>query len=186
MEKYVKFEPFIETVSGRKFHFLAPHPNEIDITDIAHALSNICRFTGHTKRYYSVAQHSVHVASLLPPDLRLAGLLHDASEAYIADVASPVKPYLDSYQEFERCIMEAIADKFNLPNGFHRLDAVVTADLKMLKKEAQEFMPSRGEDWLSKVHGVEAPDIYLPVMSPERAKGEFLLAYHLLTETVCP
>ena len=128
----------------------------------------------------SVAQHSIHVASLLPPQLQMWGLLHDASEAYIADLASPIKPYLQSYKDLELGIMNAIARRFGLPEGFHKNLQVVHADLQMLKKEAFELMPSKGSDWVAKVHEVSMPDVRLPVMSPFTAKSEFLLAFGLL------
>ena len=73
-------ESYIETVSGRKFYFLNPNPEDIDIEDIAHALSMQCRFTGHTKWFYSVAEHAIWVSYLVPVHLALEGLLHDASE----------------------------------------------------------------------------------------------------------
>ncbi|MEM4379972.1 MAG: hypothetical protein QXL01_04720, partial [Thermoplasmatales archaeon] len=93
MEKFSNgpngMEPWIETYSGKKFDYLAQ--SELDIEDIAHALSNLCRFNGHTRVFYSVAEHSVNVSSMVPPELKIAALLHDAAEAYIGDVPSPLK-----------------------------------------------------------------------------------------------
>ena len=79
------------TYTGKEFYPLDPNPADIDIKDIAHALSNCCRFAGHIKSFYSVAQHSVIVSELCEPENALAGLLHDASEAYLSDIARPVK-----------------------------------------------------------------------------------------------
>src|ERR1017187_10636100 len=76
----------ITTFSGIHFWPLLPNPADIRIEDIAHALSNQCRFAGHAREFYSVAEHSVRVSQLCPPEDALWGLLHDASEAYLTDV----------------------------------------------------------------------------------------------------
>jgi len=85
---------WIQTISGRKFPLAEPDPNQIDIEDIAHALSMLCRFNGHCTQFYSVAEHSMHVSHEISNDLALAGLLHDAAEAYLGDVPSPLKKEL--------------------------------------------------------------------------------------------
>lgn len=90
---------WIKTVTGRKFYPLDPRFQEVNIEDVAHALSMKVRFNGHVQRYYSVAQHSVHVSRILERwhpkrrDLAMWGLLHDAAEAYLADIPRPMKPY---------------------------------------------------------------------------------------------
>src|SRR4051812_23383484 len=102
-------EPYIETVSGKKIYFNEPTEDMFDIKDIAHALSMNCRYTGHCSRFYSVAEHSVHVSNLLKgTSLELAGLLHDASEAYITDIASPIKQFLPDYLMMEDKLMAVI------------------------------------------------------------------------------
>ena len=106
-----KMEPWIETFTGKQFYFLDPTRDSIDIRDIAHSLAYTCRYTGHCKRFYSVAEHSILVSYLA--DDPLAGLLHDASEAYITDIASPIKPHLTNYKELEDMLMGHIADRFN-------------------------------------------------------------------------
>ncbi|MBF0612521.1 MAG: hypothetical protein HQL55_15470, partial [Magnetococcales bacterium] len=77
---------WIQTFTGRQFWPLAPVLEHIHVQDIAHALSLLCRFNGHCQKFYSVAEHSLHVATILPPELAGWGLLHDASEAYLADL----------------------------------------------------------------------------------------------------
>lgn len=91
-----KGEPFIVTYTGKRFSFNRITPDRIDIRDIAHALSHLCRFTGHTNMFYSVAQHSLLVSEKMPggPADKLVGLLHDAAEAYTNDIASPLKKWI--------------------------------------------------------------------------------------------
>jgi hypothetical protein len=138
-------EPYIETHKGVKFEFLDPKPEMINIEDIAHALSHQCRFTGHSYHYYSVAEHSVYVMQLCSQRNKLAGLLHDASEAYLTDVASPVKKFLSNYKEMEDKIMKAIAERFGFRYPFE--EEVHDADKDQLQVEAFYLLPSKGLDW---------------------------------------
>ena len=80
-------DPFVSTFSGGRFHPLKPRIEEVRIEDIAHALSLKCRYSGQCARFYSVAEHSVLVAALVEPRWQPAALLHDAGEAYLADLA---------------------------------------------------------------------------------------------------
>lgn len=104
--------PYVMTTnSGRHIDLMNPDPKQIDINDIALALSKVCRFNGQIKYFYSVAEHSVRVSELLPNNLKLIGLLHDASEAYICDIPTPLKHLLgESYYAIERRIMGAIGE----------------------------------------------------------------------------
>jgi hypothetical protein len=110
---------FMQTRGGGRFYPEDPRPEDFDATSIAHALALVNRYNGHTPVPYSVAQHSVLV-SLLVENLggnaeeRLWGLLHDASEAYICDMPSPVKRLLPDYQRIERRVMRAILSRFSL------------------------------------------------------------------------
>lgn len=162
------YEPYIETYTGTKFYFLKPTPAMIHIEDIAHALANQCRFTGHSNRFYSVAEHSVRVAGLC--ENKLAGLLHDASEAYLTDVASPVKQYLLNYKTLEDAIMKAIATKFGFPFPFEH--EVHVADKVLLAVEADKFIASHGKEW--PVRDQFRSDIHPQGWTPERAEKEFL------------
>lgn len=131
---------WIQTYSGVAFYPLDPRPEEILIEDIAHALAMQCRFTGHVKRFYSVAEHSVHVSRLCPAEFALWGLLHDASEAYLCDVARPVKrmPGMEGYRAAEAKLMDNITARFGLdpdePAG------VKLADTTMLGIEVRDLM----------------------------------------------
>lgn len=136
---------WIQTYTGRAFDLLDPQPDMVVIEDIAHALSNICRFTGHTRVFYSVADHSCHVAEILPDELRLQGLLHDAAEAYIQDIATPLKWLLPDYKLIEQRVWKAIAAKFNLPEVLD--PQVKSADLCMLMTERRDLLSAPPHPW---------------------------------------
>lgn len=131
--------PCILTATGRYFYFDNPDPETVDILDIATALSRICRFTGHTEQPYSVAQHSVYVSYLVPKEYALQGLMHDASEAYLGDVSSPLKQMLPEYKAIERRVEMAICARFGLPFPLH--PSIKKADLQMLVTEKRDLMP---------------------------------------------
>ncbi len=163
-------EPFIETFTGKQFYFLDPKEDQIDIRDIAHSLAFTCRYTGHSSRFYSVAEHSVLVSYLAASPL--AGLLHDASEAYITDIASPIKPYLSNYKELEDMLMGKIAAKF----GFdYPLDPdIKDCDATQLKTEAKYLLRSRGQPW-AHLYPTRRPHGIKPMcLAPEGAEALFL------------
>lgn len=114
-----------------RFDYLNPRPEDILIEDIAHALSQICRFTGHTSLFFSVAQHSIFVSKLVSPEFALAGLLHDAQEAYVNDLSSPLKTIIDgNYNMIHDLIQRTILTKFGLspiiPDNVKLVDEIVT------------------------------------------------------------
>lgn len=133
----------IRTASGRTINPLAPSAEDIHIGDIAHALSHVCRFTGHCKHFYSVAQHAVLVAMACPPEFQKWGLLHDASEAYLADLAKPVKDQCPGYEEAEEALLKLIGEKFGL--AWPIPVEVKAADQTMFLTEWRDLMPA-GED----------------------------------------
>lgn len=104
---------FITTYTGKKFHFLNPAEEEVCIQDIAHSLSLKCRFGGHCKEFYSVGEHSIRVAEILPDQLQLAGLLHDATEAYWPDVPRPIKEQFHLI-EFENTLFDLLERKYGI------------------------------------------------------------------------
>ena len=137
---------WIQTYSGKKVDPLNLKPEDVEIIDIAHSLALTCRFTGHCPEFYSVAQHSVLVSQHCPTE-KLWGLLHDAPEAYMADISRPVKQGIrDKHGQIldniEWSIMEAIIKKFNLPepkDGRSTPKEVLDADLQMLLTEGKHF-----------------------------------------------
>jgi uncharacterized protein len=132
----------ITTFSGIRFWPLLPNPADIRIEDIAHALAHQCRFGGHAREFYSVAEHSVRVSRLCLPEDALWGLLHDASEAYLVDLPRPLKllPEFAAYREAERRLQRAVAVRFGLPEG--QPATVTEADDTMLWIEAHSLLGS--------------------------------------------
>ncbi len=106
---------WITTFSGRRFDYINPDIYSIRISDIAHALSNECRYAGHCPQFYSVAQHSILTSMIVPPALALEALLHDAAEAYCKDIPSPLKRLLPDYQIIEGRVDALIRSNFGLP-----------------------------------------------------------------------
>ena len=180
----MKPNPWIQTYNGRQVFPLSPDPEQIDIHDIAHALANLCRFTGHTRRFYSVAQHSVLVARECATEFQAWGLLHDAAEAYINDIARPIKERtcietlsgaIRWIDEIEHGVAGAIARRFNLPwpMADECLAAVKHVDTRLLLTEKRDLMSAEPAEWT--VTG-EPFDWHIDPWSPERAEREFLRA----------
>lgn len=138
MEKGLFVGDSIKTFSGLYMNVFEPTEDMICIEDIAHGLSNICRFAGHTPQFYSVAQHSVLCARQAPKDYKLQALMHDASEAYLLDMPRPIKRRLPEYKRIEDNLMRVIAQKFNIP---YPLDSVIKkVDMDMLQHEYDSMM----------------------------------------------
>jgi hypothetical protein len=166
---------WILTSTGRRFWPLDPRPEDIDIEDIAHALSHLCRYGGHCREYYSVAQHSVLVSYICPPNQALWGLLHDAAEAYLCDVPRPIKTMLPGYATMEGIVMAAIIKRFNL-TPTREPDEVRLADNVLLATEMRDLM--RPNDWIATnlkgVHPLADPVLPIP---PRDARLWFLTRY---------
>lgn len=140
-------DAWIETYSGVQFYPLAPRCGDIFIEDVAHALSNLCRFGGHTGWFYSVAQHSLLVSQSCPAELALEGLLHDAAEAYLLDLPRPVKklPVMASYRQASAALDAAIAKTFQL--GDVNAPSIKHADVLVLTTESRDLMQFLCDDW---------------------------------------
>jgi hypothetical protein len=136
----------IQTFTGIFFDPFDPRPEDIRIVDIAHALSLQCRFSGHVRKRWSVAQHSLMVADLCQGKrLKLAALLHDASEAYLVDLPRPIKRAkgMEQYREIELDVEACIALRFGLDMGMH--PEVKKADNLMLWAEAEALLHGTSE-----------------------------------------
>lgn len=131
---------WIQTYTGGAFHPLDPRVEEVNLLDIGHALSNVCRFAGHVKRFYSVAQHCVMVSERCDPKDALWGLLHDAAEAYIGDMSRPIKKdaRMEQYRICEDTVLATIAQYFNLSLPIP--ESVKIADRRMLLTERRDLL----------------------------------------------
>jgi hypothetical protein len=173
---------FIQTYTGKIFHPLAARPQDVDIHDIAHALALKCRFNGHCKSFYSVAEHSVRVSRCLEVSgadnkLALWGLMHDAAEAYLADLGGPIKRVfhvhhadrIESFSDAEDRLLDVIATAL----GFDPIDyaAVREADMRLLMTEARDVMGGQVVSW--EVSEPPLEETIIP-MSWERAEQLFL------------
>jgi hypothetical protein len=172
--------PWIQTGNGAQFYLLDPKPKSIHLGDIAHALSLLCRYTGHVRCHYSVAQHSVLVSRLVPPQHALWGLMHDASEAYINDISSPLKhcPEMDFYRRVERVIMGAVCRRFGLP--LEQPAEVRDADLRLLVTEKRDLLGPSPEPW--PVEATHEPLVEHIIQWEARAAEE---AFHARFRELC-
>lgn len=171
--------PTILTSEGREFSFADPGASPISIQDIAHALCHICRFTGHTRDFYSVAQHSVLVSHVVPPEYALQGLLHDAHEAYVGDMAAPLKMLLPDYRALEARIEVYVRAAFGLPVVLH--ESVKHADRRLLATEQRDLMHvADGVEW-SSLQGIEPLNYRINPLDPIRAYVLFMERFDQLT-----
>ena len=169
---------WIATASGEKFYLLNPTPETIHIGDIAHALAMACRWTGHTKYHYSVAQHSYYCSLLVKPKFAASALLHDASEAYLGDMNRPLKYFTRAgveYRKIEERVEEVIYRKFGLP--YPMPAEVKEADDQMLYAEKFQLLTiteaTRWEALAWSAGETQAP-ITIERWTPRRAKKMFL------------
>jgi 5'-deoxynucleotidase YfbR-like HD superfamily hydrolase len=166
------------THTGRQFWPLDCRVDDIDIEDIAHGLSHICRFGGHCRHFYSVAQHSVLVSRAVPLQLRMLGLLHDATESYIGDMVRPLKLQMPEFNAVEEKLWAVIARRFDLPTTDPRDNATLkAADNAALMAERRDLFNPRhvaAHSW--SITEKPLPERIHP-LNPDAAKRLFLNEY---------
>ena len=181
----------ILSYAGDYVDLCEPKPQHLKIEVFAHALSNLCRFNGHCRTFYSVARHSILVSHIVEQDLgmpgyALEGLMHDASEAFLGDVTTLLKPLLPTYKPIERNFARAIRDTFGLA---HVPEILKKADLRALKSERAALLPPTTRDWVV-LRGVPPAsadsesriNLYGMMNGPERDKLDFLERYNEIME----
>lgn len=174
---------WIQTYSGRRVWPLQGI-GQFAFVDIAHALSNICRFGGHTRKFYSVAQHCVHAHDLMPPEHRAWGLLHDAAEAYLGDVVRPIKSAFTlrmgtepidhvKFSEIEKNLLRSIGNHFGLswPPPW---DLIEDVDCRLLISERNDLMGEPAAPWSPEIEQ-RAAGRTIPIlcMTPNDAEDYF-------------
>jgi hypothetical protein len=161
----------IQTASGSLYYPGAPHACDVEIEDIASSLSKMCRFGGHCSRFYSVAEHSVLVSQVVPPEHALCALLHDATEAYCVDVPRPLKLMLSNYAEIEELNWLAVAARFDLPDEMP--DCIKHADNAVLMAEKAALMVGTQGVWPD----IEPARVRISGFAPRGARAFFMTRY---------
>jgi 5'-deoxynucleotidase YfbR-like HD superfamily hydrolase len=173
-------EPWIETYTGKKVDVFSAKPEDISILDIAHALSMLCRFNGHLKRFLSVAEHCVATSRWCRSELALVGLLHDAAEAYLSDAPAPIKMLLGDFKGIDSYLTTVILKKFKLPPKIPQ--EIKELDRRLCVAEATDS----GMDvksWNDKRYPLSASALYKPFYwTPEEAESQFLNRFFELTK----
>ncbi len=191
-------ENAIETYTGRYFDFANPRNSEPCVEDIAHALANTCRYGGHCKEYFSVAEHAVICAVYARKHgwstvTQLACLHHDDAEAYLGDIPRPLKPLLQPrYGELTEEVDSVIADSLGglWTVGDVNTNEVHEADNFVLRLEADVLLPSRGNGWTKQTFNVGMADadidsahgLRLLCLDPRPAERDFLYRHNKLVE----
>lgn len=167
----------IQLISGAYYDFKIP--TQLTVHEIAWALSNICRFAGHSKKFYSVAQHSVIVSQEVDSSYMLEALFHDAAEAVLGDVAKPLKQLLPDYQKLEHEIEITIKKNLHLPLVLSK--QVKIADIKALATERRDLMVEQEEKWFY-INKYQPFDSVIDPLLPKKAYELFISRYNELKE----
>lgn len=181
---------WIQTFTGRAFSLIEPQSGDVTIEDIAHALSMLCRFGGHVREFYSVAQHSVLVSVVVerfqPANraLHLAALMHDASEAYLIDLPRPIKRMVgfEAYKSTEKIVEWAIRGRFDLSTDVPDVLAIKAADEMLLRTECRDLMGPLHPAWTRELHpdhGTTMPETIIPLL-PREAEALFMARWSAL------
>jgi 5'-deoxynucleotidase YfbR-like HD superfamily hydrolase len=129
----IKMDDGIALLSGAMFNYNKPEESGVTVDDLATALSNVCRFSGHLPRFYSVAQHLVNTSRIVAPEFAFTALMHDTAEAFTNDLPTPLKAALPVFKELETKIEAAMSNKFGFQ--FPYPPEVKLADTQMLLLE---------------------------------------------------
>lgn len=170
---------WMQTLSGKRYYPMDPRPEDIDAEDIAHALGMLCRYGGHVREFYSVAEHCVLMSYAVPDEDALHALLHDATEAYVVDVPRPVKRYLTNYKDIENRVWGAISSRFGVSSVLPA--SVLAADNRILLNEKAALLPDSEAVWPG-FEKLKPLDISIRAWSPARARLEYIIRLHELLD----
>lgn len=166
---------WLETYTGVPFKILDIDPRQINIVDIAQALSNQCRYNGHTREFFSVAEHCVHMTRYVrrmggTPIEQLTTLLHDASEPYMGDMIRPLKHQMPLYRELEEKIHAAVATVYGTiyPHPAWLKDL----DTRIIHDERYQAMSHSPNVWVT--DGMKGLEVVLKFWPPAQAKASFM------------
>jgi len=165
---------WILTYGGRRVWPLEMVPEDVDLEDIAHALSMKCRYNGHCRKFYSVAQHSRVVSYHVPDHLAAHALLHDAGEYVLPDIARPIKSAIAGFERVESRALEAIGRRFGLDPELFDDPAVKLADNRILGDEMQQLMIWQKDIDFDPIKRFGSLGVTIVPDSPEQAKRAFL------------
>lgn len=174
---------WISLLSGGQFNYNNPEQSDVTIDDIGSALSNVCRFSGHLPRFYSVAQHLVNTSRIVPTEHALTALMHDTAEAFTNDLPTPLKWALPVFKELEVKIESAMSDKFGFqypyPTAVKDADTIMLMLEKFYVKDDYSVWPEfeqYTEDYVEPYVNL----VSLESWQPRRAKREFMERYYEL------
>jgi len=178
---------WIETFTGKQFYVLDPRPEDICIEDIAHSLSQQCRYNGHCKAFYSVAQHCLDIVENMKYNnysnkIQLYGLLHDSAEAYISDIPRPIKRSIDGFNEIEDKILDQIWVKFDILEPSEKeWEIVKIFDNAMLFYEGL-YLTNNTNDWSWNYYNKSVINnvLFTDNKSNEETEKEFLEVFNKL------
>lgn len=168
--------PTIMLQSGAWFDFCAPASSDFSIDDIAHGLSNICRYSGQCRSFYSVAEHSILVSEVAT-GFEFEALLHDAAEAFLGDITRPLKQMLPEFKRIENEVELVILNRFGVTTPLP--PQIKQADLRVLAAEQKQIMPEGTDGWV-RGQKLEPASIVVRHLPPNEAKRIFLERYETL------
>ncbi len=173
----------IETYSGLAFDLRDPSPKMVCLTDVAHALSNTCRYNGHCSKFYSVAEHSVHVANFIHaldfgPDVAFAALMHDGCEAYTGDFPSPFKWAVPELKAIENLVQCAVNAYFGIDPEHSKHEVIEETDKRIVVDERKKLMSPPTIPWA--VDHLIPLNIKIECWTPEQAELKFLTLFRAL------
>lgn len=170
---------WMQTFTGLAFYPMAAEVDDVDPCDIAHALSLICRYGGHVKRFYSVAEHCLLMSHAVAPEHALWALLHDATESYLIDLPRPIKRMMPTYRDAEDRLMLVICDRFGLDHAFP--DEVRAADSRILHDERAVLLGPSPQPWNAALEALEPLDVKVMGLAPETVEALYLTRLATLT-----